>query len=743
MTSMLLVFLCALLLFSPLCLGAPACPSCGNTTVPYPLSTSSTCGDQQYKVECNQTEGKLSLNASSGSYPILSISPNSQRLVVASPSIAPESCESTDLRGGGFVLDQSLPFNVTSSNTILLLNCSQELLSSPLNCTSKSLCNQFLVQDTEGEPCTNKLCCTFTAGGSSTSHKLGIADAGGCTAYVSLPGLNPSLPVKQWSQGIELEWASPLQPVCSSQSDCDKLSTCQKDPSSNGVSRCVCNQGFQWTGLTGTCTDSSLLCPNGSHCGKKRRAPLIAGIVTGALVSCLVVLILSVVHKRRRAAKEVRSKLTRERQEILSEGSGGRSAKLFSSQEMKRATHNFAKERLLGSGGFGDVYKGVLAGGTVVAVKSAKVGNMKGIEQVLNEVRVLSQVNHRGLVMLLGCCVETEQPLLVYEYIPNGTLLDHLKGDRGVFLDWHRRLKVAVQTAEGLAYLHSAANPPIYHRDVKSSNILLDADLNARVSDFGLSRLAKADMSHISTCAQGTLGYLDPEYYRNYQLTAKSDVYSFGVVLLELVTSQKAIEFARGQDDVNLAMYVAGKARDGQIMEVVDARLLGSNVSRASPALQGSSSAGLNSASSGFESASTGFESSPAPLLQGRVQHPSPEPAFEGGNYTLSEAAVAESIFKVAYLALSCLQDSRSDRPSMKEVVEELQSSLQALQAVMGFAGGSLPTGRGGFASVRSGISAVPVGLDDSSEGVGGSSSGFTSSTSTVNTSQGPYVRPR
>jgi serine/threonine protein kinase len=184
-------------------------------------------------------------------------------------------------------------------------------------------------------------------------------------------------------------------------------------------------------------------------------------------------------------------------------------------------------------------------------------------------------VNHRNLVRLLGCCVDAEEPLLVYEYIPNGTLFDHLHTtSRGIFLDWTTRLNIALQTAEALAYLHSAAFPPIYHRDVKSTNILLDDKLNAKVSDFGLSRLAETDLSHISTCAQGTLGYLDPEYYRNYQLTDKSDVYSFGVVLLELVTSQKAIDFDREDDDVNLAVYVLNKSEQGRIMDVVDPRLM-------------------------------------------------------------------------------------------------------------------------------------------------------------------------
>lgn len=212
----------------------------------------------------------------------------------------------------------------------------------------------------------------------------------------------------------------------------------------------------------------------------------------------------------------------KEREEILNAKSNGKSAKIFTGKEIKRATNNFSKDNLLGYGGFGEVFRGTLDDGTIAAVKRAKPGNMKGIVQLLNEVRILCQVNHRSLVRLLGCCVELEQPLLVYEYVPNGTLFDRLHGFR--LHNWLRRLIIAYQTADGLAYLHSSAIPPIYHRDVQSGNILLDERLDAKVTDFGLSRLVESNESeytHINTSAQGTLGYLDPEYCINLQLTDK------------------------------------------------------------------------------------------------------------------------------------------------------------------------------------------------------------------------------
>ncbi|MCO5611769.1 hypothetical protein L7F22_066028 [Adiantum nelumboides] len=620
------------------------------------------------------SEGKLSFNAQSGNYPIVSISPTSQRLVIASPAVAQhaDTCATSDLSQGGLVLDSSLPFNVTSTNTVLLLNCSTTLLYSPLNCTSKSLCTEYLAQDSEAKPCANTWLHMHL-------RALLVESLWHFQSFTGKLALRPST----LTYAVQSPFLTPI--LC----DID-------EPPAVNV-----QQSYRWNAITGTCTDDALLCSDGLHCARKHReAPLIAGIVVGVLVCCILALIL-----------------------LRGEGPG-RSAKLYTSQEMRRATHNFAKEQLLGSGGFGEVYKGVLVDGTVVAVKSAKVGNIKGIQQVLNEVKVLSQVNHRSLVMLLGCCVETEQPLLVYEYIENGTLLEHLKGDRGTnLLDWRTRLKVAVQTAEGLAYLHSSANPPIYHRDVKSSNILLDAELNAKVSDFGLSRLAHADLSHISTCAQGTLGYLDPEYYRNYQLTAKSDVYSFGVVLLELVTSQRAIEFARGQDNVNLAIYVAGMAEEGRAMEVVDTRLLGRSAD-ASLIARATSGVGFDSSSTAFDSSSTAncSTSLPAPLLRNVMFAQSLQRELEkGGREAMANsnvvevAAVAESIYKVVCLALSCLHDSRGERPSMKEVAEELQCSLQALEAALGYGSGFQTANNDGL----SGVSTVSLSVE---ERYGGSS---------------------
>ncbi|KAK2448366.1 Wall-associated kinase family protein [Trifolium repens] len=246
---------------------------------------------------------------------------------------------------------------------------------------------------------------------------------------------------------------------------------------------------------------------------------------------------------------------------------------LFTLKDLKKATENFNKNRVLGKGGQGTVYKGMLVDGKIVAVKKFKVEGK--IEEFINEFVVLSQINNRNVVKLLGCCLETEIPLLVYEFIPNGNLFEYLHDqNEDIPMTWDMRLRIATEIAGALFYLHSIASQPIYHRDVKSTNILLDEKYRAKLADFGTSRIISIEATHLTTVVQGTFGYLDPEYFHTSQFTEKSDVYSFGVVLAELLTGKKPISSVGSEEFQNLASYFIQCIEENMLFDIVDKRVI-------------------------------------------------------------------------------------------------------------------------------------------------------------------------
>ncbi|KAJ1692702.1 hypothetical protein LUZ63_009400 [Rhynchospora breviuscula] len=246
--------------------------------------------------------------------------------------------------------------------------------------------------------------------------------------------------------------------------------------------------------------------------------------------------------------------------------------KIYSEEELEKATNKFSEERVLGRGGHGIVYKGILEDGTVAAIKKSKVMEEHETKEFAKEMLILSQINHKNVVKLLGCCLEVEVPMLVYEYISNGTLYHyiHEKNFRAHFPS-DIRLRIAIESAGALAYMHSSASPPILHGDIKSANILLDDNLVAKVSDFGASKFVPNDEVDIATLVQGTAGYLDPEYLLTCQLTDKSDVYSFAVVILELLTRKKALYFEGPEENRSLASSFCTAKNDGNFLEIFDA----------------------------------------------------------------------------------------------------------------------------------------------------------------------------
>ncbi|PPS13439.1 hypothetical protein GOBAR_AA07152 [Gossypium barbadense] len=373
-----------------------------------------------------------------------------------------------------------------------------------------------------------------------------------------------------------------------------------------------------------------------------------AGIAIGAAVGASVLFILLVIagiyaYRQRKRADRATKESNPFAHWDPKKSSGSipqlKGARCFSFEELKKYTKNFSEANDIGSGGYGKVYRGTLPTGELVAIKRAQQGSMQGGLEFKTEIELLSRVHHKNVVSLLGFCFERGEQMLVYEYIPNGSLSDSLSGlysytpwkldyKSGIRLDWPRRLKIALGAAKGVAYLHELANPPIIHRDIKSTNILLDERLNAKVADFGLSKpMGDSEKGHVSTQVKGTMaqgsagadsplfvGYLDPEYYMTQQLTEKSDVYSFGVLMLEIITARRPIE--RGKYIVREMRMSMDKTKSlYNLQQILD------------PAI-------------GFGTSSKGLE-------------------------------------RFVELAMRCVEESGTDRPTMGEVVKEIENIMQ------------------------------------------------------------------
>ncbi|KAK4564536.1 hypothetical protein RGQ29_006561 [Quercus rubra] len=601
---------------------------CGNVSIPYPFGIGGSCYmEKWFEVVCNETAGSPAkafltsidvelLEIKIGDLiGIDSYSPQEPGIVrVNMPNIS-SYCRRQ--RSGGVNMRGS-PFYFSSYRNIFIsTGCDNMAVMTGIdpmvlvgcrsNCSSKNM--------TGNDKCSGINCCQTTVpyGIQVLDVKFKSIDEYGnardkCN-YAFLAEQNwfaditdPSNEVQKWDKvPVVLEWTAPnnftaaMGPQELHRRNADSYYT------NYGAHYYYCRDGYTGNPYLKTgcqdineCEDEKLnKCLNKSNCentkggytcNKPRSRVKIAIIVIctsfGVLFLLLITWRLYKVIKKRNKIKLKQKFFKRNgglllQQQLSSNENNVQKTKLFNSKELENATNRFNENRILGKGGQGTVYKGMLVDGRIVAIKKCNIVDEGNLEQFINEIIILSQINHRNVVKLLGCCLETEVPLLVYEFIPNGTLFQYLHEENEDFplLTWDMRLRIVTEIAGALSYLHSAASQPIYHRDIKSSNILLDDKYRAKVADFGTSRSMAIDQTHVTTLVYGTIGYLDPEYFQTGQFTEKSDVYSFGVVLVELLTREKPISSMRSQEGRSLSTYFIHSLKENRLFDILDTQV--------------------------------------------------------------------------------------------------------------------------------------------------------------------------
>ncbi|KAD7478385.1 hypothetical protein E3N88_01521 [Mikania micrantha] len=604
----------------------PGCKdTCGNIRVPYPFGIGAKCSvNPWYIVDCNSSKPYLS--AALNHLEILSVNLEDQTVTVNMPKISDctngSQIKSIDLGRSPFLYSKSHNnFVVEGCGNAVMMNHGSTLTGCSASCDNVTVGNE--------NTCLGFSCCQTTipyylksytmnltrldrqAGGYGGCRSAFLADKNssddpfvvrdGSFVPVSLlwtlsdhdkhkvtccDALNGGLVVDTGNGTTLITWKCSHDSRPSEGSPylidgCQDTEECAKCQGDNGR-YCDYTRIYDVDGLAKEWNFTCGYTVDYSYSRINRRIPIYAGAGITSLLGLIAIIytlykvIRKTITKRQRKSvfKRINGGLLLKQQEEIDPSLVNKTI-LFTSRELAKATDNFNENRVLGRGGQGTVYKGMLADGKIVAVKKSKLDDESQLEQFINEVVILSQVNHRNLVKLLGCCLETEVPLLVFEFIPNGNLYDCIHDESHEFpLSLNMRLQIATEVAQALAYLHSATSIPIYHRDIKTSNILLDDKYRAKVSDFGTSRFVSMDQTHLTTLVKGTLGYLDPEYFQSNQFTEKSDVYSFGVVMVELLTGEMSISRTRFGENRSLVAHFMLAMEEGRVMSIFDAKVV-------------------------------------------------------------------------------------------------------------------------------------------------------------------------
>ncbi|KAL8201771.1 hypothetical protein R6Q57_010918 [Mikania cordata] len=620
----------------------PNCKTvCGNITVRYPFGIGTDCSlDRKFNTTCNTSYVPPKLFLGTGNIEIYNISDSELRVFTTISRTCYNESGGADEDIGWIDLVELFTFSVKNKFTVV--GCDDYALISGNGADSSSggcfgLCNK--VRDVPDGECSGIGCCQTSIPKGLTSYNItlkslqnhsdvlsfnecgygflveeGRFEFGGVTD-LSSDYVDFSRKIRS-SMPVVLDWVIESKGKCDDKvNECKGNSSCY-DVEDTGGYRCKCNEGYEGNpylhpgcqdidecNIQGTnpCDGVCINTPGGYNCKCPPGTVGDANITNGcqpiaakdSISTILIIVIVSgflailsgivgvVFAVMKRKLTRLREKFFEQnggvllKQKLKAQGSHD-TMTLFSSKQLRKATHNYSRDQIIGKGAYGVVYKGVLLDKRVVAIKKSKVADATQAEQFINELLILTQVIHRNVVKLIGCCLEEEVPLLVYEFISNNTLYYHIHHRLGgmSWLTWENRLRVAIEAANALGYLHSEINMPIIHRDVKSANILLDDNYTAKISDFGASRIVPLDHGQVTTLIQGTLGYLDPEYFNTNQLTEKSDVYSFGVVLAELLTGKKPIGEDRINEEKNLAAYFVNSVKGNHLFEIIEPRLL-------------------------------------------------------------------------------------------------------------------------------------------------------------------------